>query len=159
MSDRYQVALRSVRDEDLELLLAWAWIPSIWVYMPTSRRVEVLTWEHHYRWWQQRRNRKDWMILLEDEGFQRRVGVVHIDFNSEPPEIGLYIGEITLHGKGIGKRALEMAIEESECNNLVAVVNPQNGRSVALFEGLGFKYKGGARHGQTLYGFDKGSSS
>ena len=103
------VYLRELKKSDLELLLAWAHISEIWEYLPTSRRGEKLTWEKHFQWWTNRQNRIDWMIIYDG----RSVGVVHVcNLDTDYPEIGLYIGEVTLWGKGIGKKALELALKK-----------------------------------------------
>ena len=146
------VDLRELRDTDLPLLLAWAHIKEIWTYLPTSRRDEQLTWEEHLKWFETRKNRVDWMITY----LKRPVGVVHIDgINGECPEIGLYIGEITLWGRGIGYLVLDLAMGQAVTRlgikKLCAVIHPDNIRSIRLFTRLGFKKAGGARYGQDLY--------
>ena len=165
-----RVNLRLITGEDLELLLAWAWIPGIWEYMPTSRRGEGLTWESHYNWWYRKANRIDWMILVDDEiTGERAVGVVHVILNTDFPEVGLYLGEIPLWGKGIGREALKLVILRLlshpgllghpellglDRRILRAVIHPKNGKAIRLFTGLGFKRIGKARKEQDLYELD-----
>lgn len=142
-----RVFLRPLTEEDLPLLLAWAQNPQIWKYMPTSRKGEQLTWEKHYQWWRQRKNRNDWLVFYEN----RPVGVVHADFGREPVEVGIYIAEIELWGRGIAKEALSQALRLIGRHRVQAVIHPRNKRSLALFASLGFKKIGKARTGQDLY--------
>lgn len=146
------VSLRELKAEDLPLLLAWAHIREIWEYLPTSRKNENLTWVDHLLWFKSRINRVDWVITY----WNRPVGVIHIrGLDGEYPEIGLYIGETTLWGAGIGRLALSLAMEQAVTKlgikKLDAVIHPENLRSVHLFKELGFERVGGARNGQGLY--------
>ena len=148
------VKLREVTREDLPLLLAWAWIPEIWKYLPTSRRREKLLWGEHIAWWHTRQYRDDQMIMVDG----RSVGVVHIsDLNTSTPEVGIYIGEISSWGMGIGKQALQEFVRQVSWGGfqkLHAVIHPRNKRSVNLFTQCGFRKIGKARKGQDLYEFD-----
>ena len=152
------VTLRSLGSSDLPLMLAWAWIPQIWEYMPTSRKGENLKWEDHWTWFRKGAyfgNRLDWMITVQERG----VGVIHATLDTEYPEIGLYIGEVSLWGQGVGKRALEIVMGKLSTfghKTTQAVIHPRNKRSIKLFTSLGFKEVGGARNGQRLYRYTLG---
>ena len=151
------VKLREIKREDFPLLLAWAHIKEVWTYLPTSRKSENLTWEGHFSWWESRISRVDWMILVNFGYGARPVGVVHVkDLETDHPEVGLYIGEVTLWGKGISRRALELVIERVNRPRLWAVIHPENKRSIRLFTDLGFKKEGRARNGQDLYKYSSG---
>jgi len=148
------VSLREAEERDLELLFAWNSHPQVTRFFPS--RPPVLTWEMHYAWWQTRRHRMDWVVLYDDGRTRpRAVGVVHIrDLNTPGPEIGLYIGDVTIWGRGIGKRALELAMEWAwghGVRRLQAVIHPRNRRSHPLFLSLGFVRIGRGRRGQVLY--------
>ena len=160
----YEVGLRPLDVADLPILLAWAHIPKIWEYLPTSRREEGLTWEGHWNWWVYRENRVDWMIVVrEDDYGPRPVGVIHIIKMDSPwPEIGLYLGDIALWERGVGKMALGIAMDKA-CHmglgRLKAVIHPLNERSVRLFKSLGFKKKDEARRGQHRYEYSFSGST
>jgi len=155
------VSLQELRDTDLPLLLAWAHIKEIWTYLPTSRAGENLTWESHFGWWRSREDRMDWMIRVNLDAYgPRPVGVVIANLRSS--EIGLYLGEVTLWGKGIGKEALRLGtlrMFHMEHKVIVAVIHPDNLRSIKLFTGLGFRKVGKARGGQDEYRLDFRTSS
>ena len=153
-----QVYLRKVEEADLELLLAWAHIPEIWKYLPTTRQKEKLLWWDHWRWWKHREDRIEYMITVND-GLtgRRRVGVVHYVIVDPFPEVGLYIGETTLWGEQVGKDALMMLLEKLAPPMYLkvrAVIHPKNKRSIRLFTGLGFHKIEKGRKGQDTYEFD-----
>jgi len=153
------VSLKSISALDLELLLAWAQISEVWKYLPTSRREEHLTWEKHLEWWIERdaHKRCEWMIMYHEGTTYRRVGVIHAESLDQPiPEVGLYVGEVGLWGRGIGREALKQAMFQldKKYEGLQAVIHPKNRRSIRLFTGLGFSKVGKARKGQDLYGFN-----
>jgi L-amino acid N-acyltransferase YncA len=134
--------------------------------MPSSRKGEKLTWEQHNQWFQHRDThlRKDWIILFSDQdakdsgAFYRPVGVIHRDARKsieDMPEVGLYIGDISLWGSGIGSTALEEVIQktrEERYPGLFAMIHSKNKRSIQLFTNAGFvKTKEKGRKGQNVY--------
>ncbi len=153
------VSLRELNVNDLDLLLAWAHIPDIWVYMPTSRRNENLSWEEHLKWWYGRKNRRDWMIKYYVGN--RSVGVIHAsDLLTERPEIGLYVGELGLWDDGVGERALLEVIDILKSSNYLwarAVIHPDNIRSIRLFTKCGFIRISKGRKGQDIYEINLGT--
>ena len=149
-----KVSLREASDNDLELLLAWGTHPQVTRFLPS--RPPALTWELHHAWWKTKQHRMDWLILVDDGKTRpRAVGEVHIrDLNTPSPEIGLYIGEVALWGKGIGRQALEEAMRWAWAHGVKkvqAVIHARNRRSHPLFKGLGFVRVGTGRKGQWLY--------
>lgn len=147
------VSLRELRDTDLPLLLAWSHIKEIWTYLPTAREGEHLTWEAHFNWWKSRTQRADWVILANTDNYgPRPVGVVHGELTSG--EIGIYIGETTLWGAGIGKKAIEIVLQKMKArgfDSVWAVVHPENERSQRLFAKASFEKRGKGRNDQDLY--------
>ena len=94
------VRLRPARTADLPLLLAWRSNPRIYEHFRGQEG--PLVWESHVRWWESRRDRKDWIIVVEDTLGGRPVGSIYAtDLDQEAPELGLYIGEVSAWGKGI----------------------------------------------------------
>ena len=149
-----KVSLREASDNDLELLLAWGTHPQVTRFLPS--RPPALTWELHRAWFKTRQHRMDWLIMVDDGKTRpRAVGEVHIrDLNTPAPEIGLYIGEVDLWGKGIGRQALELAMEWAWAHGvkkLQAVIHPRNRRSLHLFSTIGYQKIGIARRKQWLY--------
>ena len=146
-----EVSLRLLESSDLELLLAWAHVKRIWEYLPTSRKGEYLTWEDHYKWWVSRENREDWMIRVDG----RSVGTIIIHLKSG--EIGIYIGEVSLWGKGVGYKSLKLGVARMIALGfevIWAAIHPENIASVKLFTGMMFKKVGKARRGVDRYELD-----
>jgi len=115
----------------------------------------------HVNWFTSRNS--DWRTFLIYYGgdlsiLARPVGVVTIgQLDYWECEIGIYIGELTLWGKGVGRGALESAIDWVRVNkgsHVVAVrstILDNNKRSNRLFKSVGFYRVGKAREGESLY--------
>lgn len=70
------------------------------------------------------------------------------------PEIGYYIGEVSLWGKGIGKEAVKLALDYLHQNGKEychTTILDNNERSIRLVKSLGFEYLGPAREGESWY--------
>ena len=84
-------------------------------------------------------------ILYLEEGKWRKVG--HISFthlDTKVPEIGILIGELTLHGKGLGTIVINHAkewLKERNYSQAQAVINATNKPSKRIFEKNGFIQK------------------
>lgn len=136
----------------LPLLLAWAQNKAIWTHMPTSRQGEALSWEKHVAWWANRPpDRYDMIIQYTEDTWTRPIGQAHISgLNTPMPEAGLYIGESSLWGKGLGKQALRLLCDHTS-KPLGAHIHPDNLASTRIFEACGFRYAGPGRNGQRFY--------
>ena len=99
-------------------------------------------WESHVRWWESRRDRKDWIIVVEDTLGGRPVGSIYAtDLDQEAPEIGLYIGEVSAWGKGIASQALHLAVRQlykMKYRRIRAYIKEGHTSSQRLFTRLGF---------------------
>lgn len=136
--------LRNASEADLPLIMAWRSNPLI--FKGFYQQNKPLAWEEHLNWWNSRN--EDWreFIIIYDD---RAIGVVTIgQLDHWSPEIGYYIGEVSLWGKGIGKDAVRLGLEKLReygkeyCHTTVF---KSNKRSVRLLKSLGFKYLGKAR--------------
>jgi RimJ/RimL family protein N-acetyltransferase len=138
------VQLRPVTDEDLELLMAWRSHPDVYRYF--YKQDGPLAWDTHYRFWKTRQDRIDWIIYLDDGNQKRKVGSVNIiKVSSDCPEVGIFIGEITLMGKGIGTRSVSLVVQWLKTRGFARVranVSKENMPSQRLFTSLGFKQRG-----------------
>mgnify|MGYP001564806631 CR=1 FL=1 len=148
-----QIELREVSESDLELIFAWRSNPEVVKYLPS--RPETFTWEHHWDWWNGRKNRLDWLIQLDDGMTRPRyIGVAHIANMQAVPEVGLYIGEQGLWGRGTGFAVLNLLIENATLYNylrLLAHIHKKNKVSLHMYEKAGFIRVGEGRNGQWLY--------
>jgi RimJ/RimL family protein N-acetyltransferase len=150
------VTLREVEEDDLELLLAWR--SNKLVHRHFTDQHGPLKWYEHWKWWKSREHRKDWVVLLTDETGVRRVGVANVGkLDREVPEIGLYIGEVTLWGGGVGRRAVQEVmnwLRREGYSRCMAGVRQGNERSVKLFTGLGFQQVSVTEGGRRIYETD-----
>ena len=76
----------------------------------------------------------------------RRVGSANASQLDEPiPEVGLYIGELTVWGRGVGRSALTQVLEwlaGEGYRRCWAGIQAANERSRSLFESAGFRRSG-----------------
>jgi len=141
------IALRDVQIDDLPLILAWRNHPLVYegFYEQGYLGKGLITWEEHCCFWAKHLNSetyKAWVICYEN----RNVGVVWKLEN----EIGIYVGEVTLHRKGIGKQVLSL-LAGTFNRTANAKILKSNFKSMRLFESCGFKRAGEAREGEWLY--------
>ena len=157
-----QVSLRPMRDQDLELVLAWRNDPEVMRYLPSA--VRPLLWSHHVDWWRETpngpANRMDGMVMFDDRATRpRAVGTTH--YSKDTGEMGILVGEKTLWGQGVATVALEKMLrhvidvaerrEEEFLGPIWALVHPKNIASRRLFESLNFVAAGEGRNGQIKY--------
>jgi len=146
------IQLRPATIHDLELLMAWRSHPEVYRHFSVQNR--PLHWDEHYKFWTTRKNRLDWIIYYTDDTGTRKVGSVNIThLSDEVPEIGVFIGEVTLMGRGIGKQSVKMALNWLRSNGysrVLAHISKANNRSQRLFASLGFIQCKDAQNGGDL---------
>jgi len=134
--------------------MAWRSNPLVYEYLYLQRG--PLIWTDHIKWWLKTKNDKDrlpYMIWFKS----RKVGSVSLhSFSTGTPEVDVYIGETTLWGKGIAKKALQEIIKlNSDTLKRYKVVCARimkgNIRSQKLFESCGFTRRGEGRPGEWYY--------
>jgi len=147
-----------MRKEDYSLTLAWRSNNEIYEgFYQQSLAHKGLVWEDHVKWNESRN--ADWrrFIVIYDN---RPVGVVTMsDLDHWCPEVGLYIGEVSLWGKGIGTKMLQKALEWIKEYSLshayivgcrTTILNA-NIAAVKVFIKCGFKRTADARKGESWY--------
>jgi RimJ/RimL family protein N-acetyltransferase len=148
-----RVRLREAIDDDLELLMAWRSNPLVFEHF--FRQAEPLKWAEHLRWWKGRQCRKDWIIVFEEEGRERFVGSVNAaKLDKEIPEVGVFVGEVTLWGRGVGRKAVALAVgylRKRGYKKVWALIAEGNVASFKLFEAVGFRRIGEGHKGEWIY--------
>jgi len=146
------IYLREVTEQDYELMLAWRNDKEISLGFYSQAEGKTISWEEHLNWIESRN--KDWrtfIIIYEN----RRIGVLTIgQLDHWCPEIGYYIGEKSLWGKGIVKAAIRLGLEHIKKNGKEyahTTVKDDNIRSNRVLKSLGFEQTGEAREGETWY--------
>ena len=150
------VLLRLATENDLPLMLAWRSIEKVYQgFYTQGRENRSLNWEEHWKWWHTTSDWKHWIIQLNDGQRTRDVGVIALrDLCAWNPEMGIYIGEVSLWGHGVGKKALQLALDwlkERSKSHCRTTVLKSNERAIRLFESSEFKRIGGARDGEWSY--------
>ncbi len=145
------ILLRKTTEADKALIMAWR--SNTLVYAGFYSQKSPLKWEENKNWWASRN--KDWrefIIVLVEGTEMRDVGVVTIgQLDHWSPEIGYFVGEVSLWGKGVGKEAVKLVLGwlkgqgKEYCHTTVL---KDNKRSLNLLKRLGFKVLGNAREGE-----------
>ena len=148
--DFKDIKLRDVIEDDLELIMAWRSNPQTYKYFYVQD--SPLRWEEHIAFWESRKERKDWIILFKQNRKWRKVGSVNAcNLSDNYPEVGVFIGEITLWGKGLGKKAVGLILNwlhKNGYNGAKAKVSKENKSAQKLFEGCNFLRQKSIRNGK-----------
>jgi len=137
--------LREGTDNDALLVMTWRSNPII--YAGFLKQTSPLTWENHLTYWKKLKNWKHWIILYGEGEYERPVGQINIQMtNTDCPEIGYFIGEIPLWGRGIATASLKLVLNEIKklgFNYVCADIKEDNLSSIKVVEKLGFKSHNG----------------
>jgi RimJ/RimL family protein N-acetyltransferase len=141
MHQAFVVSLIPMSEVDLELVMAWRSHPEAYRYFREQQR--PLTWQEHWTFWQNRRNREDYIINVQEKNKKRKVGNINLSqLNTPQPEIGIIIGELTLYGKGVASQAVKLGLHRLvDLGHVQArvTINRNNPASQAVFKKFGFK--------------------
>jgi len=149
-----KVSLRQATDADLPLILAWRNNPLVYSGFYTQGKSDhQILWEEHVSWWRSRFNWKVFLIQVTDEGLGiRPVGVVGFaQLDHWSPEIGYYIGEVSLWRKGVAKEGIRQGLEWLKSQGFPAcqtTVLEHNEASLHILQSFGFKVVSEAREGE-----------
>ena len=148
-----RVFLEEATEGDLELVMAWRSNPL--VFQGFYLQKDPLTWTGHLSFWSNRSDRRDWLILLQEGNVIRKVGSASVSRLSEStPEVGIYVGEVTLWGKGVGRKAVIEVMKWLKVNgyrSCYAAIREDNIASQRMFAAVGFHRAGPGRFGESLY--------
>ena len=148
------ILLREITNGDMAIVLSWRNNPLVYAgfYNQGYMKRGPIPWEEHLAWWESRHNWQRWIIQLNDGHTTRDVGCIQIShLDGWNPELGIYIGDIGLWGKGVGKQALLMSLEwlrEQNYKYANATILKSNERSLKLFRSVGFEVVGPAREAE-----------
>ncbi|MBM3941033.1 MAG: GNAT family N-acetyltransferase [SAR202 cluster bacterium] len=135
-----EITCRSMQESDLPLMLAWRLNPKVGAGLTPGKQAP--TWDEHRSWWRRREGRVDWIIEAETDDFGKRpVGSVNARLGGLEPEIGVFVGETTLWGRGVARAAIDQLCAWLAAQGHVAVVATiakSNERSRRLLQGCGF---------------------
>ena len=139
------VTIRPITEADTDNIIRWRNAPSVvehFIYRTP------LTAEAHLNWLHNRVETGDvaQFIIMDGETPVGSVYLRDIDRVNRKCEYGIFIGEDSCRGKGIGsaaaRLALEYAFEELKMNRVFLRVFADNKQAVRSYEKAGFKYEG-----------------
>ena len=123
------------RKRDLELVMSWRSNPIIFKWFKLQS--EPLVWINHLSYWKHRDDGLDFIILFEN----RKVGLISISEWSHHPEVSIMIGEVSLWGKGVAKKSIQLLIKKfKKVKTFKAIINRKNAGSQKLFVSCGFRF-------------------
>ena len=159
-----RVSLRPATSEDIPLAMAWRSHPD--VYKGMYQQEGPLVWADHWMWWKSRRNWTFTIIEVDDfYSVKRPVGIITVGQTDHwRPEIGIYVGEVTLQGKGVGREALQRILDvlSTRYDRVSSTIKKDNIASLKCFKAVGFKEVCDAREGEVYLECDlkeKGSEA
>ena len=144
------VVLRVMTENDTANVIKWRNSPLV---MENFIYRTPLTEEDHLDWYNNHVKSGDVVqFIIVDTETNTDVGSVYlrdIDYFNKKCEYGIFIGEESYLGKGIGSKAaqlvLDYAFEELYLNRVFLRVFAKNIRAIKSYENAGFKYEGTCR--------------
>jgi RimJ/RimL family protein N-acetyltransferase len=130
-----RVTLRRARAEDVELVWEWSFAAELRAAMQAPR---VVLYKDYERWFAGRiADRLTAIWIVEDAGANAVVVLIDRHDKQALPRLTIVLGH-RARGRGIGRRALELACEQWQ-HPLVADVGGGNDAAVACLEAAGFE--------------------
>jgi RimJ/RimL family protein N-acetyltransferase len=129
------VSLRAFRQEDLPLIERWASAGDLDRYLSRMRPRDVQAGHHDPQ------NGLFWFVIV-DSGAE--VGTVWLEPGERPDEstLGVFLSHPSLLGRGIGARAIRLAVDECRARHPAQVVTLRvregNARAIACYQKAGF---------------------
>lgn len=143
------IHLRLATIRDLPMMFKWR--NQVEVFRGFYNQTKPLTWREHTDWWGNRENQL-WFIILYNRSPVGAVYATHLDTHC--PEIGYYIGRMSLWGQGIATGAVRLILERLKKGGYVrfsATTSKENKASIRVLEKLGFQHMGLSSRPTHLY--------
>lgn len=143
----HKVSIRPITEADTDKIVKWRNAPSVMEHFIYRT---PLTREDHLNWFYNRvRTGEVFQFMIIDEEAGEEVGSVYlrdVDLQNKKCEYGIFIGEDSCRGKGIGsaaaKLALDFAFEKLKLNRVFLRVFADNTRAIKSYENAGFVCEG-----------------
>ena len=144
---KHLVSIRPITEADTDKIVRWRNAPSVMEHFIYRT---PLTVEDHLNWFRNRvQTGEVAQFMIVDEEAGEEVGSVYlrdIDLQNRKCEYGIFIGEDSCRGKGIGsvaaRLALGYAFETLGLNRVFLRVFAENLRAQQSYENAGFRYEG-----------------
>jgi RimJ/RimL family protein N-acetyltransferase len=133
---------RRATDADARQLFEWANEPST---RAVSFHADPITWESHLGWLARRLSDPDTQLYVIEDETGAPIGQVRFDLADARATISVSVGEAH-RGRGAGSAAIEAGVgalrETGFAGPIVALIKPDNARSVSAFTAAGFSAAG-----------------
>ena len=144
---KHLVSIRPITEADTDKIVRWRNAPSVMEHFIYRT---PLTVEDHLNWFRNRvQTGEVAQFMIVDEEAGEEVGSVYlrdIDLQNRKCEYGIFIGEDSCRGKGIGSAAARLALgyafETLGLNRVFLRVFAENLRAQKSYENAGFRYEG-----------------
>lgn len=142
-----KITLKPIEMEDTENILRWRNTSEIrrnFIYQ------ETLTFEDHISWLENMvATKKVVQFIIIEKGTSQAIGSVFlrdIDLKNQKAEYGIFIGEVSAHGKGYGTEAAKLIVDygfnELELNKIFLRVFADNLAGIRSYKKVGFVEEG-----------------
>lgn len=121
--------IRPMAAGDHELILAWWGIPEVRKFTTTQKQPSFTELLGQLS----QPGRRDFMIIHQGRRVGRTCLIDHLGYE----ELSLYIGELTLHGRGIGTASIRLTMEQTN-KQVRAWITTENSASMKAFLANGF---------------------
>lgn len=145
MSRRAPTSLRPAKEEDCRLFWLWRNEPET---RKASFREEAIPYENHEKWFRQRLASPDTRLFVVVGPGGLEVGYLRFDLEGPSAQVSVSV-DPSQRGRGYAAAAVRQGIQrilsEEGIRRVVALIKPDNARSLRLFERAGFREEGKRR--------------
>jgi RimJ/RimL family protein N-acetyltransferase len=152
-----RVYLSPVYMEDAPTYVRWLNDPEISIYLNTFSMNIGVEWEKEFLAQSLREQRAEFGIRLgADDRLIGNCGIINIDQINRKAEIGIFIGERELLGRGYGREAVMLLLDYGfnilNLNNIYLRPYAFNERAIRCYQACGFKVAGRLREAKIING-------
>jgi UDP-4-amino-4,6-dideoxy-N-acetyl-beta-L-altrosamine N-acetyltransferase len=141
---KHKLYLRNVKKSDLILLRDWRNSKHI---LEFSGQFKLLNLEDQKKWFTELKNKDSdkimFVIIDESKKSLGVCGLTHINYKTHSADVAILLGDVTVHGKGVGEESLKLLIEygfkKINLHRIKAEIFEFNTASIKLFEKVKFK--------------------
>ncbi len=91
-----------------------------------------------------------------DQRYVGGCGLINLDYLHRRAEIGIFVGDKALWGRGVGSEAMTLVIgygfDYLNLHRIYLRVFAENARAIRVYEGLGFQHEGRFRDAEWRHG-------
>ncbi|HRX03961.1 MAG TPA: GNAT family protein [Anaerolineae bacterium] len=151
----HQVRLRAIERDDLPLAVQYLNDPDVLTYFG---QLAPFTLQDEEEWYERMRHDNNVVnFAIEVDGrYVGGCGLINLDHVHRRAEIGIFVGDKTYWGRGIGSEAMRLVIDYGfdylNLHRIYLRVFAENARAIHVYEGLGFQHEGRLRDAEWRHG-------